>query len=174
MTSRLFFFKTGEADGDASMPEVLGTNGANLAQLARMAKLEQAAGKCFGDASNPLLISVRSGAPVSMPGMMETVLNLGINDEIVKNLEEHGGERFAFDTYRRFLEMYLQAVCGQPLLVVEQPLSQIKQARGIDDDASLDGEALREVVRLLKELHRDKMGYDVPQNPHDRCIEKLE
>jgi pyruvate,orthophosphate dikinase len=205
VTARLFFFKTGEADGDASMPEVLGTKGANLAQLARMgipvpagftvptvfarefhahgdtigddfksmvlggmSRLEQATGKRFGDAANPLLVSVRSGAPVSMPGMMETVLNLGINDCVVRTLEEHGDDRFAFDTYRRFLEMYLQAVCGLPLLVVEQPMTQVKQAAGVLDDASLDGKSLREVVRLLKELHRERIGCEVPQDPHEQ------
>ncbi len=211
MTARLFFFRTGEADGDASMPGILGSKGANLAQLARMGipvpsgftvptlfakefqengqklspkfcelvldgitRLEAATQKTFGSVSNPLLVSVRSGAPVSMPGMMETVLNLGINDEVVKSLEAEGGERFAFDTYRRFLEMYLQAVCGMPLLVVEQPMSTVGQELSLSDDSSFDAPALRRVVELLKALHREKMGSDVPQNPHEQLWKTIE
>jgi pyruvate,orthophosphate dikinase len=210
VTAKLFFFKTGEADGDASMLEILGSKGANLAELARMgipvpsgftvptyfarefhsagdtlsdefremvlggmARLEKAAGKTFGDAANPLLVSVRSGAPVSMPGMMETVLNLGMNDAVALRIAEQSDERFAYDTYRRFLEMYLQAVCGLPLLVVEQPMNTIRHERGFSDDASFDGPALQRVVLLLKELGREKLGLEVPQCPFDQLWQTI-
>lgn len=205
MTSRLFFFQTGRADGDASMPEILGSKGANLAELARMgipvpsgftvptafardfhanadslsdefkemilkglARLEEATEKRFGDETNPLLISVRSGAPVSMPGMMETVLNLGINDSVAEFLAVRDGERFAFDTYRRFLEMYLHAVCGLSLLMVEQPMNTVRQQCGFTDDASFDGPGLRRVVQMLKNLHFEKTGREAPQTPNEQ------
>ncbi|GAB1341248.1 hypothetical protein MASR1M101_03750 [Gemmatimonas sp.] len=113
-----------------------------------LAKLEVVSGKRFGDAANPLLVSVRSGAAVSMPGMMETILNLGLNDETVEGLAQASGNaRFAFDSYRRFLQMYADVVLGVSIHRFEQLLATKRLTTGANSDAELTAEALRVLVK---------------------------
>jgi len=124
--------------------------------------LESKTGKRFGDPSNPLLVSVRSGAPVSMPGMMDTILNLGINDEIVESLARMTGDvRFAYDVYRRFLQMFGTTVLGIDRKVFDDILEEVKALRGAKTDAELTAEDLKEVVRRYKEVLGDRF----PQDP---------
>ncbi len=130
-----------------------------------MNKLERETGKKFGDSKKPLLVSVRSGAPVSMPGMMDTILNLGLNDETVKGLEELSGDsRFAYDSYRRFLQMFSNVVMGISHDLFEEILSEIKIKKGYKDDSQVDAETWKEVIALYKRLIKDKTGQDFPQD----------
>ena len=131
-----------------------------------LATLEQVSGKGFGDPTNPLLVSVRSGAAVSMPGMMETILNLGLNDETVNGLTTASGTpRFAFDSYRRFLQMYADVVLGVPIARFEQLLGIKRMTNGVDTDSELSADALRELVREYKQLIRLATGSDFPMDP---------
>ncbi len=124
--------------------------------------LEYKTGKKFGDPSNPLLVSVRSGAPVSMPGMMDTILNLGINDGIVKGLVRLAGdERFAYDVYRRFLQMFGSIVLGIDKKVFDDIFEEVKVRRGAESDADLTAEDLKEAVSQYKEVLGDRF----PQDP---------
>mgnify|MGYP000866159448 CR=1 FL=1 len=127
-------------------------------------KLEKALGKTFGKGSNPLLVSVRSGAAVSMPGMMDTVLNLGLNDETLKSLIAlTGNERFAYDAYRRFLQMFGDVVLGLEHHDFEHALQHVKDARGAKLDTDLDIEGLKQVVEEYKKVY-DKSGKKFPQD----------
>ena len=118
-----------------------------LEVTAALVRLEEVSGKRFGDASNPLLVSVRSGASVSMPGMMETILNLGLNDDTVEGLvQASGNARFAYDSYRRFLQMYADVVLGVPIAKFEQLLSSKRVTSGVTTDSELSAEALRALV----------------------------
>jgi pyruvate, orthophosphate dikinase len=130
-------------------------------QLAEaLARLEEHAGKRLGDDADPLLVSVRSGARESMPGMMDTVLNLGLNDASVSGLAERtGNERFAWDSYRRFVQMYGNVVMGVDGARFEDEIKRVKQARGVSDDTELDVEALRELTEAFKGF------YDFPADP---------
>src|SRR5678816_2076673 len=120
-------------------------------------RLEQVTDKRFGDASNPLLVSVRSGAPVSMPGMMETILNLGLNDRTVVGLAKASGNpRFAYDSYRRFIQMYGDVVLGVPSSNFEHLLSAKRLTAGATTDAQLDENALRNLVEEYKSLVRTR------------------
>jgi pyruvate,orthophosphate dikinase len=131
-----------------------------------LAQLEQASGKRFGDASNPLLVSVRSGAAVSMPGMMETILNLGLNDETVEGLAAASGNpRFAYDSYRRFLQMYADVVLGVSIHRFEQLLATKRLTTGVATDAELTADALRVLVREYQQLVRAATGSDFPMDP---------
>jgi pyruvate,orthophosphate dikinase len=131
-----------------------------------LAQLEQASGKRFGDASNPLLVSVRSGAAVSMPGMMETILNLGLNDETVEGLAAASGNpRFAYDSYRRFLQMYADVVLGVSIHRFEQLLATKRLTTGVTTDAELTADALRVLVREYQQLVRAATGTDFPMDP---------
>jgi pyruvate,orthophosphate dikinase len=131
-----------------------------------LAKLEEQAGKKLGDASDPLLVSVRSGARESMPGMLDTVLNLGLNDESVGGLaKQTDNERFAWDSYRRFVQMYANVVKGVAGEKIEKEIKQLKDGRGVEDDTDLDAAALRELVDTFKGLYRDETGEDFPQDP---------
>lgn len=117
-------------------------------QLEReLSVLERETGKRFGDVRNPLLVSVRSGAAVSMPGMMDTVLNLGLNPDTVAGLAEVSGERFALDSYRRFLGQFGEVVLGIPRRPFEEELRRVKRERGVFEDSALDADGLREVIR---------------------------
>jgi pyruvate,orthophosphate dikinase len=128
--------------------------------------LEEAAGKRFGDAQDPLLVSVRSGAAVSMPGMMDTILNLGLNDESVEGLARAtGNERFAWDAYRRLIQMYGNVVDGVDAHAFEQALAALKESRRVRDDVDLRAGDLRELVARFKEIYRDGTGSDFPQDP---------
>ena len=134
--------------------------------VAALGRVEQATGKGFGDADDPLLVSVRSGAPVSMPGMMETILNLGLNDRTVTGLERASGNaRFAYDSYRRFIQMYSDVVLGVPLARFEQVLGAKRLTTGAATDADLDEQALRALVDEYKKLVRTATGSDFPMDP---------
>ena len=129
-------------------------------------KLEKVTGKKFGDNENPLLISVRSGARVSMPGMMDTVLNLGLNDDTVAGLaKKTGNERFAYDSYRRFLTMFGDVVLNIQHHKFESVLSEKKQKLGVVLDTDLNADVLKELVETFKSIIRDETGKDFPQDP---------
>jgi pyruvate, orthophosphate dikinase len=132
----------------------------------QLARLEKAAGAKLGDVKNPLLVSVRSGAKFSMPGMMDTILNLGLNDRTVEGLKARTGNgRFAYDSYRRFIQMYGNVVLEIPKAAFEKKFEEIKEARHVHMDTELDEQALREVVKRYKEVVRAKSGRDFPQDP---------
>ncbi|OLB63698.1 MAG: pyruvate, phosphate dikinase [Acidobacteria bacterium 13_2_20CM_2_66_4] len=132
-------------------------------------KLEKAAGAMLGSTSNPLLVSVRSGAKFSMPGMMDTILNLGLNDQAVEGLKARTKNgRFAYDSYRRFIQMFGNVVLEIPKEAFEHELDAVKKARGKKLDTDLDEQALREVVERYKKVVKGKTGRNFPQNPHDQ------
>jgi pyruvate,orthophosphate dikinase len=206
MTKWVYGFGGGSADGDASMKNLLGGKGANLAEMsslglpvppgftitteacvhyysngqtypadlaeqvkAGLAKVESVVGKTFGDAANPLLVSVRSGARASMPGMMDTVLNLGLNDETVEGLAALSGDRrFAFDSYRRFITMYSNVVLGLSHDDFEEVLDDHKDRLGVTVDTDLDAGDWERVVADYKRVVEDRLGAPFPQGPHDQ------
>ena len=205
MSKWVYTFGNGKAEGDASMRNLLGGKGANLAEMNKVglpvppgftvttevctyyynnnhtypadlkeqvkeavAGVEKIMGKKFADAENPLLFSVRSGARVSMPGMMDTVLNLGLNDETVKALAKaSGSERFAYDSYRRFLQMFSDVVLGADLELYEEALENMKKSKGYKSDTDLTAEDLKELVKQYKEIGQ-KIGKVVPQDPWEQ------
>ncbi len=205
MTKWVYTFGDGKAEGDASMRNLLGGKGANLAEMnvvglpvppgftvttevctyyynnnhtypadlkeqvkEAVVGVEKIMGKKFADANNPLLFSVRSGARVSMPGMMDTVLNLGLNDETVKALAKaSGSERFAYDSYRRFLQMFSDVVLGADLDLYEEALENMKKSKGYKSDTDLTAEDLKELVKEYKEIGQ-KLGKVVPQDPWEQ------
>jgi pyruvate,orthophosphate dikinase len=131
--------------------------------------LEQTMGKRLGDPSDPLLVSVRSGAAFSMPGMMETVLNVGLTDASVTGLAQRtGNERFAWDSYRRLIQMFGRTVCGVPGEAFEDALDEARQARGVKLDTDLDSTALTELVGTFKEIFRRHAGRAFPQDPREQ------
>ncbi|HXL73025.1 MAG TPA: pyruvate, phosphate dikinase, partial [bacterium] len=130
-----------------------------------LAKLEKALGKKFGDSRNPLLVSVRSGAKFSMPGMMDTILNLGLNDQTVKGLiASTNNERFAYDSYRRFVQMYGNVVLDMGKEVFERVLDHVKEEKGVKLDTDLSASDLKELVEKFKKLIKDKTGKEFPQD----------
>ncbi len=134
--------------------------------LARVASL---VGTTFGDAKNPLLVSVRSGGRASMPGMMDTILNLGLTDETVKGLAEAtNNPRFAYDAYRRFVTMYANVVMGLDREPFEHALREAKSAAGVRDDSELSADALQKLVVLYKKLVKQHGGKDFPNDPHEQ------
>src|SRR4051795_3002359 len=134
-----------------------------------LGQLEEQAGKKLGDADDPLLVSVRSGARESMPGMLDTVLNLGLNDESVQGLaKQTHNERFAWDSYRRFVQMYANVVKGVEGEKIEDEIKKLKKDRGVEDDTDLDADALRELVDTFKGLYKDQTGEEFPQDPQDQ------
>jgi pyruvate,orthophosphate dikinase len=142
---------------------------------AALRQLEADAGKGFGDPRNPLLVSVRSGAAVSMPGMMETILNLGLNDETVEGLAAASGNpRFAYDSYRRFLQMYGDVVLDVPLARFEQLLGAKRVTTGARTDAELPAEALRALVAEYQQLVRQVTGRDFPMDPVEQLWGAIE
>jgi len=129
-------------------------------------KLERETGKGFGDPSSPMLLSVRSGAAVSMPGMMDTVLNLGINEKTLKALAgESGNPRFAWDSYRRFMQMFGDVVMDVSHVGFEEVLQSVKDSRGVHLDTDLDVDDLKEIVSGYRKLYRDRIGEDFPTDP---------
>ena len=135
---------------------------------AAVAGVEAIMGKKFADPENPLLFSVRSGARISMPGMMDTVLNLGLNDESVKGLAKvSGNERFAYDSYRRFIQMFSDVVLGADLDEYEGALEAMKKAKGYKSDTDMTTEDLKELVKEYKEIGK-KLGKVVPQDPWEQ------
>lgn len=128
-------------------------------------KLEKAMNKKLGDASDPLLVSIRSGAAVSMPGMMDTILNLGLNDEAVKGLAaKTGNERFAWDSYRRFIQMYGDVAMGVNGEKFENAISEIKKSKGVTEDSELSADDLKALVLKFKEIYKADTGEDFPED----------
>ena len=206
MTQWVYGFGGGSADGDASMKNLLGGKGANLAEMsslglpvppgftitteacnhyyrngqsypadleaqvnAGLARVEGVVGKTFGDPRNPLLVSVRSGARASMPGMMDTVLNLGLNDETVEGLAALSGDRrFALDSYRRFITMYSNVVLGLSHDDFEEVLDDHKDRLGVTVDTDLTAKDWEKVVADYKQVVEDRLGRAFPQDPHDQ------
>ena len=137
-------------------------------------KLEEYTGKKFGDLENPLLVSVRSGARVSMPGMMDTVLNLGLNDEVVKSFSEKTSNgRFVYDSYRRFIKMFSDVVMGFPKSSFERLFDKIKEDKGISKDSDLSLSDLMEVVDIYKSEYRKLAGVDFPSDPKVQLLEAI-
>ncbi|MBD3380431.1 MAG: pyruvate, phosphate dikinase, partial [Candidatus Omnitrophica bacterium] len=199
----VYFFGKGGSEGKASMKELLGGKGANLAEMASIGvpvppgftistevceyyykhgkkkpgalqkqidanvkKLEKAMGAQFGDPKNPLLVSVRSGAAVSMPGMMDTVLNLGINDDVVKGLiAKTGNERMGWDSYRRFINMFGDVCMGVDHEHFEEELSRIKKKYKRELDTDLTVDELKEVVAAYKKVYKKHVGKNFPTDP---------
>ena len=140
----------------------------------QMATLAKKMDKGFGCAKNPLLVSVRSGAKFSMPGMMDTILNLGLNDETVKGLaEQSNNERFAYDAYRRFIMMFSDVVMDLPKSEFEKILRAKKEEEGVKEDSKLSAAALKEVVELYKKLFKEEKGFDFPQDVHQQLREAV-
>ena len=135
---------------------------------AGIAHIEKIMGKKFADMENPLLVSVRSGARVSMPGMMDTVLNLGLNDETVKALAKaSNNERFAYDSYRRFIMMFSDVVLGADINLFEHKLEEMKNAKGYKVDTELTADDLKELVEQFKEIGNE-IGKVFPQDPWEQ------
>jgi len=214
MTTQKFVysFGDGKSDGDASMKNLLGGKGANLAEMSKMGlpvppgltittefcdfyykngkqfpaelkhqvevalrQIEEKIGAKFGDEKNPLLFSVRSGARASMPGMMDTVLNLGLNDKTVLGLaEKSNNRRFAFDSYRRFIQMYSDVVLGVDHYNFEVILDEKKHEFGASADTDLTCEQLEEIVTLFKENVKEELGRDFPQDVNEQLWGSIE
>ena len=139
-----------------------------------LADLEKKQGKKFGDTENPLLVSVRSGARASMPGMMDTILNLGLNDVAVEGFaKKTGNPRFAYDSYRRFIQMFSDVVMEVPKSLFERVLDEIKAAKQVKFDMELTAEDLQEVITRFKAIYKDKMGEDFPQDPKVQLMEAV-
>jgi pyruvate,orthophosphate dikinase len=206
MSKSVYTFGGGKAEGDASMRNLLGGKGANLAEMANLglpvppgftittevctwfyangktypaglksdveasiARTGKITGRVFGDPKNPLLVSVRSGARASMPGMMDTVLNLGLNDQTVEALAADAGDRrFAFDSYRRFITMYGNVVLGLEHHLFEEKLDDLKNAGGHRRDTDLSAEELAELVDTYKALVEQELGKPFPQDPNEQ------
>lgn len=137
--------------------------------------LEQVNGKKFGDNANPLLVSVRSGARASMPGMMDTILNLGLNDEAVEGFaEKTGNPRFAYDSYRRFIQMFSDVVMEVPKSYFEKIIDEVKTDKKIKYDTELTAEDLKELIVRFKQVYREAMdGKEFPQNPQEQLMEAV-
>ena len=144
---------------------------------AHLAWLEEETGKKLGDESNPLLVSVRSGARASMPGMMDTILNLGMNDTVVKVVgEKSGNKRFAYDSYRRFIQMFSDVVMGLSKARFEQIIDEIKERRGIKLDIDLSADDMVELTEKFKEFYKENLHEDFPQDPKvqlERSVEAV-
>ena len=139
-----------------------------------MAKTEEIVGKKFGDPNNPLLVSVRSGARASMPGMMDTILNLGLNDVVVEGLAKlTNNERFAYDSYRRFIQMFSDVVMEIEKPKFDEIFDGIKEENGVELDTDLTAENLKEVVKKYKELFKKEKGFDFPQEPKAQLMEAI-
>ena len=200
------------SEGNASMRELLGGKGANLAEMTGLGMpipqgftvtteactdyynsgkkvrdeisrqvfeaiswLEEINGKKFGDINDPLLVSVRSGARASMPGMMDTILNLGLNDVSVEGFaKKTGNARFAYDSYRRFIQMFSDVVMEVPKSYFEKIIDEVKEKKGIKFDTELTAEDLKELIAKFKKVYRDSMnGQDFPQEPKEQLMEAI-
>ena len=196
------------SEGDATMRNLLGGKGANLAEMTRLgmpvpqgftitteactqyyedgkqinkdiqdeifeyiAKMEEITGKKFGDKENPLLVSVRSGARASMPGMMDTILNLGLNEEVVETLaKKSGNPRWAWDCYRRFIQMYSDVVMEVGKKYFEQLIDKMKEEKGVKLDVELTADDLKELANEFKAEYKEKIGEDFPTNPTEQLM----
>ena len=207
MAKYVYLFK----EGNASMRNLLGGKGANLAEMtniglpvpqgftvtteactryytdnctigediteqiyAALAETEKICGRKFGDLENPFLVSVRSGARASMPGMMDTILNLGLNDVAVQGLARlTGNERFAYDSYRRFIQMFSDVVMEIPKPLFEKVLDEIKEEKGAKFDTDLTAEDMKDVVARFKGIYLEKKGEEFPQDPKVQLMEAI-
>ena len=196
------------SEGDASMRELLGGKGANLAEMTKMGlpvpqgftvsteactqyyedgrkinddiqaeimeyitKMEEICGKKFGDMENPLLVSVRSGARASMPGMMDTILNLGLNEDVVNAIaKKSGNPRWAWDCYRRFIQMYSDVVMEVGKKYFEQLIDEMKADRGVTQDVELTADDLKELAGQFKAEYKEKIGEDFPTDPKEQLM----
>ena len=196
------------SEGDATMRNLLGGKGANLAEMTRLgmpvpqgftitteactqyyedgkqinkeiqdeifeyiAKMEEITGKKFGDKENPLLVSVRSGARASMPGMMDTILNLGLNEEVVETLaKKSGNPRWAWDCYRRFIKLYSDVVMEVGKKYFEQLIDKMKEVKGVKLDVELDANDLKELANEFKAEYKSKIGEEFPTNPTEQLM----
>ncbi len=139
--------------------------------LENIAKLEEIAGKKFGDKENPLLVSVRSGARASMPGMMDTILNLGLNEEVVEALAaKSGNPRWAWDCYRRFIQMYSDVVMEVGKKYFEQLIDKMKEEKGVEKDVDLTAEDLKELANQFKAEYKEKIGAEFPTDPIEQLM----
>ena len=207
MTKYVYLFK----EGNASMRNLLGGKGANLAEMTSLglpvpqgftvtteactryyqdgktigadiveqiyealAKTEEICGKKFGDLENPFLVSVRSGARASMPGMMDTILNLGLNDVAVKGLAKlTENERFAYDSYRRFIQMFSDVVMEIPKSKFERVLDTIKEEKNAKFDTDLNAQDMKEVTERFKAIYKEEKGEEFPQDPKVQLMEAI-
>ena len=135
-------------------------------------RLQNNTKKRLGDVENPLLVSVRSGARASMPGMMDTILNLGLNDNVVLSLAKQN-ERFAYDSYRRFIQMYSDVVCEIPKPLFEEEIDKMKQAKGVKLDTELTADDLKELVTKFKQIYRNQRQEEFPQDPRYQLLEAV-
>ena len=134
-------------------------------------KLEELTGKKFGDMNNPLLVSVRSGARASMPGMMDTILNLGLNDQVVEAFaKKTNNPRFAYDSYRRFIQMYSDVVMEVGKKYFEQLIDEMKEKRGVKLDTELTAKDLKELANMFKKEYQNKLGEEFPQDPKEQLM----
>src|SRR4051794_20888143 len=134
-----------------------------------IAALEERSGKRFGDPSDPLLVSVRSGAAVSMPGMMDTILNLGLNDVAVEGqAASTGNPRFAYDSYRRLIQMYGEGVDGVDGHRFESAIADLKSKRGVSNDLDLTADGLRELIATFQRIYEEEVGSGFPQDPREQ------
>ena len=140
----------------------------------KITELEKITGKEFGSLTKPLLVSVRSGARVSMPGMMDTVLNLGLNDKsVVAMADLTGNPRFAYDSYRRFIQMFSDVVMDIEKRLFENLIDEMKEEKGVELDTDLTADDLKELVEKYKQLYKKEMGTDFPQDPKTQLIESI-
>ena len=155
-------------DGRAIAPEI------QSEILEYLSKLEETTGKKFGDASDPLLVSVRSGARASMPGMMDTILNLGLNDTVVVGLAEKSqNPRFAYDSYRRFIQMFSDVVMELSKSRFEEIIDEVKEKKGVVHDIDLDTEDMKTLVERFKAFYKAEKGEDFPQDPKQQLMEAV-
>jgi pyruvate,orthophosphate dikinase len=139
-----------------------------------MKGMEKITGKTFGDNSNPLLVSVRSGARQSMPGMMDTILNLGLNDEAVEGLaKKTNNPRFAYDSYRRFVQMFADVVMGVSKSLFEEQIDKMKAEKGVKNDIDLTADDLKKLVAIFKKIYEDNEHKPFPQDPKEQLIEAV-
>ncbi|MEE0839761.1 MAG: pyruvate, phosphate dikinase, partial [Acutalibacteraceae bacterium] len=200
------------SEGDASMRELLGGKGANLAEMTKIGlpvpqgftvsteactqyyedgrkindeiqaqimeyidKMEGITGKKFGDKENPLLVSVRSGARASMPGMMDTILNLGLNEDVVETMAaKSGNARWAYDCYRRFIQMYSDVVMEVGKKYFEELIDKMKEEKGVTQDVELTAEDLKELAAQFKAEYKAKIGKDFPTDPKEQLMGAVE
>ena len=152
-------------DGEKIAPEI------EEEIVKNIAKMEEITGKKFGDVNNPLLVSVRSGARASMPGMMDTILNLGLNDEVVVGFaKKTNNERFAYDSYRRFIQMYSDVVMELPKSNFELIIDEVKEKKGVKLDTELDAEDLKDLVVRFKNYYKEQLGSDFPSTPYEQLM----
>ena len=155
------YYKDGEKINDEIVAQI----------MEYIVKLEELTGKKFGSAENPLLVSVRSGARASMPGMMDTILNLGLNDVVVERFaEKTGNRRFAYDSYRRFIQMYSDVVMEVGKKHFETLIDQMKERKGVKLDTELDADDLKELANSFKAEYKKKLGVDFPSDPKEQLM----